>query len=103
MDQLILVGVVGLFTYFVMIRPQQKRIKEAQNMLNSVQKGSHVVTVGGLHGVVEELTDTTVVLDCEGVYLTFERRAISRIVTSHPVNVETQASPIVEEVNQDEQ
>lgn len=65
--------------YFLMIRPQQKRIKEAQEMLNSLTKGTAVVTVGGLHGIIEEINETTVVLDCEGVYLTFERRAISRV------------------------
>lgn len=65
--------------YFLMIRPQQKRVKEAQEMLNSLTKGTAVVTVGGLHGVIEEINDTTVVLDCEGVYLTFERRAIARV------------------------
>lgn len=102
MEQLIVVGLVGLFTYFVMIRPQQKRIKEAQDMLSTIQKGSHVITVGGLHGVVEELTDTTVVLDCEGVYLTFERRAVARIVNAGQVSVTTDETPVVEEIEQDE-
>lgn len=69
--------------YFLMVRPQQKRAKEAQNMLSSLQKGDSIVTIGGLHGVIDEVNSEgkTVVLDCEGIYLTFERRAISRIVT----------------------
>ncbi|API89079.1 preprotein translocase subunit YajC [Marinilactibacillus sp. 15R] len=74
--------IIGI-AYFLMVRPQQKRAKEAQNMLNSLQKGDSVVTIGGLHGVIDEVSadDKTVVLDCEGIYLTFERRAIARIVT----------------------
>ncbi|WP_208559123.1 preprotein translocase subunit YajC [Marinilactibacillus kalidii] len=74
--------IIGV-AYFLMVRPQQKRAKEAQNMLNSLQKGDSVVTIGGLHGVIDEVNNEgkTVVLDCEGIYLTFERRAIARIVT----------------------
>ena len=74
--------IMGLM-YVLMIRPQQKKAKETQNMLSSLKKGDSVVTIGGLHGVVDEVVETnnTVVIDCEGIYLTFERRAISRIVT----------------------
>lgn len=73
---------IGLM-YLLMIRPQQKRAKETQNMLGSLQKGDSIVTIGGLHGLVDEVNETnnTVVLDCEGIYLTFERRAVARIVT----------------------
>lgn len=74
--------IIGI-AYFLMVRPQQKRAKEAQNMLNSLQKGDSIVTIGGLHGVIDEVSadNKTVVIDCEGIYLTFERRAIARIVT----------------------
>lgn len=74
--------IMGLM-YVLMIRPQQKKAKETQNMLSSLKKGDSIVTIGGLHGVVDEVVETnnTVVIDCEGIYLTFERRAISRIVT----------------------
>lgn len=67
--------------YFVMIRPQQQAAKKAQAMLDSLQKGDAIVTIGGLHGIIDELNEEnkTVVLDCEGIYLTFERRAVSRI------------------------
>lgn len=73
---------LGMFAlvYFFMLRPQQKRIKEAQEMLSQIKRGDHVVTIGGLHGVVDEVNDTTVVIDCDGVYLTFEKRAIGRVV-----------------------
>lgn len=85
MENLAVFGVMIIAMYFLMIKPQQKRAKEAQDMLATMQKGSRVVTIGGLHGVVEELNDTTVVLDCEGIYLTFERRAIAKV---HPVTVD---------------
>lgn len=74
--------IMGLM-YVFMIRPQQKKAKETQNMLSSLKKGDSIVTIGGLHGVVDEVIETnnTVVIDCEGIYLTFERRAIARIIT----------------------
>ena len=68
--------------YFLMIRPQQKAAKKAQEMLDSLEKGDAVGTIGGLHGIIDEVSadEKTIVLDCEGIYLTFERRAVSRIV-----------------------
>lgn len=68
--------------YFMMIRPQQKQAKETQKMLDSLEKGDSVVTIGGLNGIIDEVNTEahTVILDCEGIYLTFERRAISKVV-----------------------
>ena len=67
--------------YFLLIRPQQKQVKEKQNMLNQMKPGDTVVTIGGLHGVVDEVSQSssTVVLDCEGVYLTFALNAIASV------------------------
>ncbi|UJF14910.1 preprotein translocase subunit YajC [Jeotgalibaca sp. MA1X17-3] len=68
--------------YFILIRPQKKQAKKTKDMLDQIKPGDKVVTIGGLHGVVDEvnLTNNTVILDCEGIFLTFEKRAISRIV-----------------------
>lgn len=68
--------------YFMIIRPQQKQMKKAQDMYDQLSPGDTVVTVGGLHGVIDEINRTanTIVLDCEGVYLTFELRSVSRVV-----------------------
>jgi preprotein translocase subunit YajC len=49
--------------YFLLIRPQQKKAKEQQNFLAGLQKGTLVVTNGGLHGVITGLTDTVVTLE----------------------------------------
>lgn len=66
--------------YFLLIRPQQKRQKERAAMLNAVQKGDKVVTIGGLHGTVDALDDNTVTLRVnEGTKLTFERSAINTV------------------------
>ncbi|MFP3982520.1 MAG: preprotein translocase subunit YajC [Desulfurivibrionaceae bacterium] len=49
--------------YFLLIRPQQKKAKQQQEFLNSLQKGDEVVTGGGLYGKITGLTDTCVTLE----------------------------------------
>lgn len=67
--------------YFLLIRPQKKKQNTRNNMLNALQKGDKIVTIGGLHGTILELTDDTVVLRVNDVTkLTFERSAISHQV-----------------------
>lgn len=93
MDTIIMIGFYALLfgaMYFLMIRPQKKQAAKTQNMLNEMKPGDHVVTIGGLHGVIDEVntSDNTIVLDCEGIFLTFERRAIARIKQSAPVTSE---------------
>jgi len=66
--------------YFLLIRPQQKRQKERNNMLNALQKGDKVVTIGGLHGTIVELTDDTATLKVsDNTRLVFERTAINTV------------------------
>ena len=82
--------------YFLLIRPQKKQQEQVKNMLDSLAEGDSVVTIGGLHGIVDEVnaTNNTVVLDCEGIYLTFERRAIARIVTKGTETVAANAEDL---------
>lgn len=70
--------------WLIMIRPQQKQAKVRKDMLDNLQVGHHVITIGGLHGVVDEINQAnqTVVLDCEGIYLTFNRSAIATVKES---------------------
>ena len=67
--------------YFMLIRPQKKQAQKKQEMLNDMKPGDAVVTIGGLHGVVDEVSQSsqTVVLDCEGVYLSFTLGAIATV------------------------
>ena len=67
--------------YFLLIRPQQKRQKARLAMLNALKKGDQVVTIGGLHGKIVELTDDTIVLQVnEDTKLTFERSAVNAVI-----------------------
>ena len=77
---LFLLVAAGVF-YFFMIRPQQKRAADTKNFRQSLAKGSRVVTIGGMHGLIVELTDDTVVVEVDrGTKLRFDRSAIAREV-----------------------
>ncbi|MCX7912826.1 MAG: preprotein translocase subunit YajC, partial [Dehalococcoidales bacterium] len=60
-----LVAIFVLF-YFVMIRPQRKRQKEHEQMVQNLQKGDKVITIGGIYGTVESLSEDSIVLKVEG-------------------------------------
>ncbi len=67
--------------YFMMIRSQKKQQQKHQEMMNKLQVGDKVVTIGRLHGVVDSIDEDarTVTLDCDGIYLVFDRTAIMRV------------------------
>ena len=74
----IMMGLLMVVFYFFMIRPQQKKAKEARKFRESLQKGAKVVTIGGIHGKVVEVNDTTVLLEVDSnVKLRFEKSAIA--------------------------
>ncbi len=59
-----LVLIFGLF-YFLMIRPQQKRQKEQQQLMSELQRGDRVITTGGIYGQIESVSEDSVVLKVE--------------------------------------
>lgn len=89
--------------YFLLIRPQKKQQEKVQDMLSSLEPGDSIVTIGGLHGVIDEVNPeaNTVVLDCEGIYLTFERRSIARVISKGTASVQTTEEIIVEEAEKE--
>ncbi|MCK5775220.1 MAG: preprotein translocase subunit YajC [Bacteroidales bacterium] len=62
---IMMVLIIGVF-YFFFIRPQQKKAKDAVKMREAIKKGDKVVTVGGIHGKILEVADTTFVIEVEG-------------------------------------
>ena len=67
----------GVF-YFFMIRPQMKKQKELKTFRENMKVGDRVVTIGGIHGKILEIADTTVLINSEGSKLRFEKSAISQ-------------------------
>ncbi len=66
--------------YLFLIRPQNKKQKETQKMLDALKKGDKVITIGGIHGTVSSVKENTVIIkvddDCK---LEFNRTAISSV------------------------
>ena len=60
-----LVLIVVVF-YFFMIRPQMKKQKEAKKFMAEIKKGDKIVTIGGIHGKIAEINDTTFIIEVEG-------------------------------------
>lgn len=68
--------------YFLLIRPQQKQQKKRQEMLNNLQKGDRVVTIGGIHGVIKEIHDDIITLKvADNVNIKFSKGGIDHVKT----------------------
>jgi preprotein translocase subunit YajC len=77
-SMMIMMGMLFVVFYFFMIRPQQKKTKDAKKFRETLQKGTKVITIGGLHGKVIDVSDKTVLIEAaDGVKLRFEKSAIA--------------------------
>lgn len=72
--------------YFLLIRPQQKRQKNVQQMQSNLSKGDRIVTIGGLHGFVDSVDEDKVVIKCgDGSRLTYDRAAVREVLEASAV------------------
>lgn len=70
--------VMGGALYFLMIRPQQKRQKEQQNLMSSLEPGTRVMLLSGIFATIKYLGDKQAVVEISpGVEMTVDKRAIS--------------------------
>ena len=76
-----MMAVMFAIVYFLMIRPQQKKQKETQNMLNNLKKGDKVLTIAGIIGIVGNVKDSTVMVKvADNTVLEFKKAAISAVI-----------------------
>jgi preprotein translocase subunit YajC len=67
--------------YFLLIRPQQRQRKELEKRISALQKGDDVVTTSGIHAIVHNVKDRTVVLKvAEGVMMEFDKPAVATVI-----------------------
>ncbi len=79
MPQLLVTFVLIGIGWFLLIRPQQKRMRAQRDLVAALQVGDRVITAGGIHGTITAVDDETVALEvAAGVVLTLARPAISR-------------------------
>ena len=70
--------------YFLLIRPNKKRQKEQQNLLNSLKEGTEVITIGGIKGTIAFVGKDYVELRVDkGVKLTFRKSAIANVINNN--------------------
>ena len=60
MMNIIFLVLIFVIFYFFMVRPQNKKRKELQNMRDSLKKGQSIVTIGGIHGKISDVHESTV-------------------------------------------
>jgi len=74
----IMIGGISLVFYFFMIRPQQKKQKDQKKFISEIKKGDEVVSIGGIHGKVTAIDDSTITLEVDrGARIKFEKASIS--------------------------
>ena len=63
---LIQLGLIFVIFYVLLIRPQQKKIKQHEAMLMAIKKGDKVITAGGIYGTVKEIKERTLLIEDDG-------------------------------------
>lgn len=91
-SMLLYLGLFMVLMYFMVMRPEQKRKKEQQNLLSTMKVGDKVVTIGGLHGKVLRLAEKTVTLQVDTAQMTFDRTSIARVERDEAPTLEAKKS-----------
>ncbi|OHU86332.1 MULTISPECIES: preprotein translocase subunit YajC [Pseudoalteromonas] len=83
MEMLIMLGIFGLVFYFLIYRPQAKRVKEHKNLMSALGKGDEVLTQGGLVGKITKVADDkdfVVIALNDQAEVTVQKSAISAVL-----------------------
>jgi preprotein translocase subunit YajC len=80
-------GLVFVIFYFLIIRPQNKKQKEAKMMLTALKKGDRVATIGGIRGVIHSVKDDAVIIKVDdATKIEFSKSAVAAVLNaSKPV------------------
>lgn len=77
-NPLVMMGLLFVMFYFLLIRPQQRQRKELAARIQALQTGDKVVTTSGIHGIVHNIRDHTVVIKiAEGTMVEFDKPAVA--------------------------
>jgi preprotein translocase subunit YajC len=94
MSTLIIVVVLFIFAWLFLVLPSRRRQRSHQAMQDSVSLNDEIITAGGLHGFVREVTDDEVRLEiADGVVVRIDRRAIAAVAEDLPADDEDDGEP----------
>lgn len=84
---LLQLGLIFAIFYFLLIRPQQKKVKQHEAMLNAIKKGDKVITGGGVYATVIDVVDPMdlKVEIAEGVYIVVNRSTVRDVISDSVV------------------
>jgi preprotein translocase subunit YajC len=100
MSIVLIVGLIVIF-YFMLIRPQQKRMRQQMELMNNLRNGDDVMTSSGIYGTITEIEEDTVLLEVsEDVEIRVAKSAIARTFTERE---ETEEEEHAEEEESDEE
>ena len=72
---------IFIIMYFVMIRPQKKRQEQQQKLIGSLKTGDRVVTTAGIHGLISNVKETTVLVKvADNVKIEIDKSAITNVL-----------------------
>jgi preprotein translocase subunit YajC len=77
-QSILMLGLMVLVFYFFMIRPQMKKQKDLKKFREGLKAGDKIVSIGGIHGKILEISDSTVLIQSEGTKLRLEKSAVSQ-------------------------
>ena len=81
-NPLLLLGLLFVVMYFTMIRPQAKQAKQHRALVEGLTKGDKIVTVGGIHGTIRQVDDTTILVEVDGgTKLRFDKGKVAYTLT----------------------
>ena len=81
-SSLIMIVFMLVVFYFFMIRPNMKKQKEQKKFRESLQPGDKIVTIGGIHGKILEVAESTVLISSEGTKIRMDKSAIGQSLGS---------------------
>ncbi|BDX07853.1 preprotein translocase subunit YajC [Planctobacterium marinum] len=83
MEMLVMLGIFGLIFYFMLYRPQAKRVKEHKNLIGSLSKGDEVLTQGGMVGRINKVTEEKDFMEIalnDSVTIVVQKSAVSAVL-----------------------
>ena len=83
MEMIIMLAVFGLVFYFMIYRPQAKRVKEHKGLMSALSKGDEVLTQGGIVGKIAKVSeekDFIVISVAENTEVTVQKAAVSAVL-----------------------
>jgi preprotein translocase subunit YajC len=81
MGMIVWLAILVAFIYFLMLRPNKKRMDEYKNMLGSLKVGNKIICAGGIYGVIKSISEKSLKVEiADGVVIEIPKSAVANIV-----------------------